>query len=177
MYLSRVLNAAGLPACHECSGTGPPSWPYEVSWLGAAYLSEFDGHVVHLVRNPLDVIASLASNDVMDPARPFIRWLHTQLPDLAAMDPIAAACHYWTRWNIMVEPHAHERWQVENVHTEQIEALGRRLHLSRPLQAVRALRQVPTSLNSRGNTQPVTWEQLTPAVLVLAQHYGYEVTS
>jgi hypothetical protein len=172
-YVAKVLTAAGIPACHECSGREATFYDYEVSWLGAAYLHDYDGYVVQLVRNPLDVIASLMSNDTMDPQRPYIQWLHNRMPRLRTLNPLEAACLYWVRWNRKVELYADEWWRVEDLDADTITALGRTLLFPDSLRAAEALESTPHNVNTRGSVVELEWDELVFGVHDLAERYGY----
>lgn len=88
------------------------------SYLAAPYLNNFKGiEVIHVVRNPFDVIGSLIgdgfrqftstspTNFEDDPDHlPYERFIYDHLPELSEeMPQLERACIFYLRWNEMIE--------------------------------------------------------------------------
>jgi hypothetical protein len=87
------------------------------SFMAAPFLEQFDSVVIHLVRNPTDVVASLMGSGFRNflGAKPshfddmpdhFIheKFIYDHLPDLEAeMSQLDRACLFYLRWNEMIE--------------------------------------------------------------------------
>jgi glycosyltransferase involved in cell wall biosynthesis len=102
-YFSKLMQGAGLDVGHEVVGrNGTSSWLHafpggSVSWLGDIEPVEFD-HVVHVVRHPLNVIAS-AQTLRRETWEYMARALEIELPE----DPIDRAMLTWIKWNELIE--------------------------------------------------------------------------
>jgi hypothetical protein len=88
----------------------------ESSWAVVPYAKWFhrrDVVIVHVVRSPLNVIASLVETQPLGPDRWFGegvgRWLEMTHRYETPVDRAAA---FWIEWNRMIEPHADFRWPV-----------------------------------------------------------------
>jgi len=161
--IAKYLGAAGLDLGHELrlGADGIASWFLArrdaIPPAGHATCPRSWDRVVHLVRNPLDCIASLST---LSPGA--WRWIQQyvwiddhELPDEADGSAPIAEMKYWLQWNRHAEARADERWRIEDCDDH---GLGRRIN-SRPHRAPGAL----------GDSM------LSDAVRRLAQGYGYDV--
>lgn len=105
-YVAAVMRACGVRCGHENWWTPEASRRQsgldgDSSWLALPDIEagRWSGPVVHVVRNPVDVVASLLGIGIF--ARPtayraFALWHE---PDLSELPPLAAAVAWWQRWN------------------------------------------------------------------------------
>lgn len=87
------------------------------SYAAAPFLVRFDAFVIHLVRNPMKVIASMTGSGFRNFAEPFPvhyedmpdhfeheSFLYANVPELAQdMPQLDRACLFYLRWNEMIE--------------------------------------------------------------------------
>lgn len=89
----------------------------ESSYMAAPFLKELDTQVIHVVRNPLDVVASLVgdgfkqfssktpTNFEDDPAHfEYEKFMYEHVPELGGdMTQLERGCMFYVRWNEMIE--------------------------------------------------------------------------
>ncbi len=191
-YAAAVFCRLGIPCGHEAVfGWGHPPDPRllgDSSFCAAPFLGWFSGVVFHQVRHPLAVLQSVVATGFFHDPGPYVPHLalvERFLPDLGrATTPIEKAIRFVLGWNLMCEPHAHLRWQVETLAPSTLRAAARLLGEERSLdQCADALAAVPTDLNrleTRGLRRVVLgWEDLPAAgstddLVALAKRYGYD---
>lgn len=167
-YMARVLQAHGLDIGHEQAGADGT-----VDWHAAAKLDEFTGCiVVHQVRHPLHVIASITT---ASPRSWRFIARHIRLTRNATR--LQHAAEYWLYWNQLVEQRCTLCYQVEKLASwldELLMPFGRTVNHE-------LLAQISTSLNTRRDRYtPVTWDDvamcdkaLCTRVYDKARQYGY----
>lgn len=127
-YLAALLTSSGIPAGHEMFFHSPvhaPGTPDEycrstwsdVSWLAAPHLRRFaEFPVIHLIRNPIAVIRSIARTGLFTRPGAHAKWaaLHVDYP----ADPLDAAIVHWIEWNRLIESAPNERHAIrlEDLH-------------------------------------------------------------
>lgn len=89
----------------------------ESSYMAAPFLDQFDAQVIHVVRNPTDVVASMISDDFNNFTNPFPTHFY-EMPDhkkyedfmyghleelWQEMPQIDRCCLFYVRWNQMIE--------------------------------------------------------------------------
>ena len=183
-YVARVLARAAIPSTHE--GVYNPNWDewtiqrVESSWLAAPLLPLDVAHVVHLVRNPLDVVNSLVgigffSNPAHGAYAEHAR-AHVDLPE----DEVEAAMRFYVDWNHMIEPHADQFIRVEDITPEDLAkiayAAGAR---HSPVDFQEALTAIPTNWNSRKRAE-LGWDDLPVGdakseLKRMGKNYGYDM--
>jgi hypothetical protein len=113
-WLTHALRGAGVSVTHEHHYTtdrhGPvPDRHIEVSWLAAPYTPPADTHVIHLVRDPVAVIASRAAWGSFERAHPVVngaydprikgRWAARLVPEIMeGHTAVERAAIHWVRW-------------------------------------------------------------------------------
>lgn len=146
-FMANLLTSLGIPCGHEAVfGPEGWDWASEVirgerpavnsgisrdgtilsegmelegdsSYAAAPFLGRFDAFVIHLVRNPLNVVASMTGSGFRNFAEPFPvhyedmpdhlaheRFLYQHIPELAEdMPQLDRACLFYLRWNEMIE--------------------------------------------------------------------------
>lgn len=146
-FVANVLTSMGLPCGHEAifgpegweraggilAGLQPPESSLisksgtvlaedheiegESSYAAAPFLARLDTLVIHLVRNPVDVIASMTGLGFRNFAEAYPvdyedqpyhfdheRFLYEHVPELSGeMTQIDRACLFYLRWNQMIE--------------------------------------------------------------------------
>lgn len=197
-WAARVLTAAGVPCGHEARfhrnrigldrvglnrvrALVGPRLVAESSWLAVPALDHLgDRAVVHAVRHPLGVVASLLGIDFFrDPDQaPWRRVVEDHLP--LTGDPLVDGMRFWTAWNRRVEPHADVRvrtgeWTADDV--VAVAALGGVAVGAED--ARRALASVPGDVNTRRRAS-LDWSDLPAgpdrdALASLAERYGFTV--
>lgn len=183
-YVSQLLSALGVPCGHEAiyGPTGPGGWGGllgDSSWLAVPYLDEFDGTVIHLVRDPRKVVEShLRIQFFADHHRTsYQQALRRAAPEVFHPGgQFERACRYWVLWNGIVERHTDQRIPVEGLDPANLlGALGASALAEDQALIQRVLAAVPTTYNSRqGRTAPnVGWDELPGDVRALALKYGY----
>lgn len=186
-YLAKVLSAAGLPATHELGDpfgspknapdprTTPPTGPIEVSWLAAWF--QTDAYIVHLVRHPLDAIASSAHRRTFTKPRPYGWWAMEKMSQIALYDEPARSARYWLGWTDLVEEQAHERLRLEDVTARTLAEMLERAGIAPNMERLReAVANVSTMTNGGSFPPPLTYGdlgELANPVQHRAKEYGY----
>lgn len=178
-WAAKVLTSAGLPCGHEeavrlgddglrLARSGKRA---EASWLAVGHFDHpllADAKAIHLVREPLACIRSLAS--VLygrDSA-----WSRYALDRLGRddPDPLSRACKHYVRWNALVAEHADVRLRCEDGAAALLTECGRMGYQG-------AIDDPAT--NSRASGDYLEWDDLPRRwrgrVEHLAHRYGYEV--
>lgn len=130
MWAAEALSSVGLSTVHEsaCSGwlrdfDDDGMWRLardgESSWQAAPFTRDMRAEgvkVIHLVRHPLDVAASMIANgmmgrDIVGLPYPFQQFITTYTsPTIWQMDRVNGALLFWILWNELV--HADHVWTV-----------------------------------------------------------------
>jgi hypothetical protein len=186
-YISRVLSAAGVRCGHEdwwtIRGTRAIRLLGDASWLALFNLDDFRGHIYHQVRDPIDVISSLAATSMNPEWRarhPTSQAFHAHRSQYASStgDPLIDAMLFVDAYLAEAERVAERTWRVENVDAEVIiqiaTDIGRRLTREA---AEAALRSVPPTAHSREHGL-LSWDELPDGPLkerlsLHAEGYGY----
>lgn len=131
-YISEVLNIA-----HEkCFVPGGPKPPLvnEASWLAVPYVEQYPQvTVVHLIRNPLDVVTSLVRIGHMDIAStgrgrdPFVRFLYEHCPQAALPTPEESAIRFYIDWNRRASAVSDDTWRLDLLDFNYIEKVTGRV--------------------------------------------------
>jgi len=160
----------------------------EVSGLSPPYssiMAEAGVTVVHLVRNPVAVIASLLGLNTF--TKPMVwsrnvKFNFRHVPEMNLTDdPLDLALKYWLHWNAMVEPHAAAWFRAEDLTT--VGAVSRLVCACTGSSAVDTA-QAKTALGHFGKTwnakdrKGIRWasipdSQLKTQVAMAAERYGY----
>jgi hypothetical protein len=179
-YTSALLTAIGLDAPHESVGRdGCVSWKHATTGVfeyigkGRELTVEDPGFapVVHQVRDPLKVIASMQTFSLSS-------WFYmAKTIELRLVDPpLVTAMRAWVGWNALIERRAGWRFRVEDLDSVFPE-LCQRVGVSNA-----RLPALPVSRrDSRAHRyQPLNWSDLEGAskewaheVRVMAERYGY----
>lgn len=199
MGMARLLNAAGVRTAFEeffAPHRDPPERGFaawcartntagEVSGLAAPFLAgrESDLTVLHQVRNPVGVIASLLGQGTWTEkaAWPNVKFNYRWLPELDPdADPLTQSMTYWLGWNELVEDAGPLlRFRARDVTAESLADLLGRLGLARTADGLRpAVARVWTGAVNAGPRQPVCWRlvpetDLKGRLRAKAREYGY----
>jgi len=180
-YIAELFRLCGVSCGHEMVYRREGVFPRvgcrgESSWYAAAYLDDFDGVVLHQVRDPLQTISSLASRQMWEPGSA----IATFVEDFVELggDPVEDAIAFYVGWNLLCEKNAQYRYQVERIDDELSILLGkvapRRAHL-----APEVLPRLSKRINSRPRRVTYqSYEQLPGGLardelLKMAARYGY----
>lgn len=185
-YAARLLTESGIKTGHE-------AWwnPYErrattrlvgeVSWCATFHLEGYQGHVFHQIRDPLKVVASLATTE-LDPSwqatdnRLFYEWRRQSIGMTG--DPIIDAMGVVLHWTRESERSSEWSYRVEDLDEATILEIAERAGLRVDWTKVRAaLRAVPTTTNRRKHAS-IAWSDLPDGavkaeLLEIAGRYGY----
>lgn len=186
-YLAKVLAQAGYQATHELGDpfgspkdapdprTHPPRGPIEVSWLAAWFWPE--AYIVHLVRYPLDAIASSAHRGTFTKPRPYGKWAMDKMPQIALHDEPERSARYWLGWTDLADGQAHERLRLEDVTARLLAEMLERAGIAPNMERLReAVANVPTMTNGGSFPSPLTYAdlgKLANPVQHRAKEYGY----
>ncbi len=197
-FAAELLTQLGYPTTHEGifnPYVEPPVWDHsiegEASWLAVPHLNKLppDVQVVHLIRNPLEVMRSMTG----------IRWLacegvHLEYEEFAInnLPPIAK---YWVRayslddllwrsaffidnWIKKIEKHVEYTVKVEDLDKpETIVDMVYYLTGDRPKLdwAVMARATTSSKINTRPRYEKLEWKDMPESVRQIAVKYGYPV--
>jgi len=200
----------GLSYYHEnVAGVGGVSWPHTA--IDTVYpFEKFTSAVqrkrgilyepiIHLVRNPLDVIRSVAycfcgrgnlnlrDGRISDSKSWAFAKKHVYIPQNETR--VVQAAYYWVNWNLLAESRNPERrFQIEKLNDEK-QQLFDFLHEQYPKLSMYTNKDlirkfsIPIGASSEVKTEEVTWkllEQLDPDITQkakeLALKYGYPIT-
>ncbi len=163
----------------------------EVSGLSPPYLKwvEPDVTVLHQVRNPVAVIASLMGLRNLYPESHWsqnIRFNFRHLPEMRHSDgPIDLCMKYWHGWNALIEPHAEWQYKIEDIGWDdsrpdygEFENLLSRISSGFTELAAHALGRHPSGCNSRPRDTSISWRRLPnndlkSRIRDAAHRYGY----
>lgn len=178
VYISKVLNQAGLDVGHEKlgrDGAVSPLWLVSDRRYPAYHQQgsrpEFD-IILHQVRHPLGAIASLTTT-----APKSWKWLLKHVPIDPRSHVLQMSAEFWLHWNIKAEDAAVYTYRIENLEWswEKIKELtGARGCYGD------AVAGVPENVNARSHIN-VTWDMIEDATPLayqirgLAEYYGYEL--
>lgn len=180
--MAACLTAAGVDCGHEAAFTVDRGrfggWLAESSWLAAPWsgmLRRQDVYVVHLVRDPLQVIRSNAERGMLGPPEPN-RWGRYAIeccPWIAGgADRVERAARYWAAWNRLVD--ADETVRVEDVTASTVTRLARLVDPAAP-----GITVLPDRVNGQeaglvGAAPPWDAVEGVDGLADLAARYGYQ---
>lgn len=131
-YMAKLMQAAGLDIGHEILGKdGVSSWLHiapggSVTWAGEIEAVNYD-HIIHVVRNPLDVIAS--AQTLRDESWLYMeRVIGRRLPT----DKVERAMTTYLEWNRLIDQHGPSlRVRAEDIRKEWPEIMKTIGHVAR----------------------------------------------
>lgn len=183
-FTSAALSALGLDAPHEAVGRdGCVSWKHAATglfeYIGKGRATRIEdpgfGPVIHQVRDPLKVIASMQTFSLSS-------WYYmAKSIELRLTEPpLLIAMRAWVGWNRLIEPRASWRFRIEDLDAVFPE-LCRRIGVELDVSGVPPLPKARRDSRSH-RYQPLSWsdlDQLSPEwsleVRLMAERYGYEV--
>lgn len=161
-YAAKLFTHHGVPLGHEQFGPGGTS-----DW----HLADrpFPGEVLHQVRCPKDVIASLETIGERS-----WRYMRARLGMTAAGRGLEERCRLWLGWTALADEGCDMRYRVEDVS----EMWPRIMDYVPTLEPWKGSR-LSTEVNSRRHA-PLSWRELSQSeagrlVIGKARVYGYEV--
>lgn len=144
----------------------------------AAELAEAGLTVVHLVRAPLSVIASICTMAwLADLNAPYVAYVAGHAPEVAEQPPgPRRAAAYWLAWNALAAEGAAFQWRTDTINEADILALANRTGVKfTRTRVTAALKRVSTTTNHKRETRPVDLDELGPLaddVITAAMSYG-----
>jgi hypothetical protein len=191
-YMANALMYNRVRCGHETLFTpeGKQPNPFlrgDSSWMAAPHLPAWSGYVLHVVRNPLDVVNSFVGIGLFDESHdtaevlPYREYARQHAPEVFELeDPVERAMAWYVFWNRMIEPWAHKRVQVENVSGDDLYDVIRYAGAHHaPWEIAKNLAEVPKDVNSRPRAD-LTWDDLPDGDLkdglrAMGKAYGYAV--
>lgn len=176
-YMAQLCKAMGMDVGHERPGRdGISSFQYAVDTERVCFHSadlhrgrkhyHFD-RIIHVVRNPLDAIASTAFTDMNGAIEWQANFVRVSLGD----PPLHQAIQTYVGWNLLCEEQADDRVRAEDALTELPALLDKTVTGNPP----------PTNYNGREH-RSLTWAKLQmasshdefTALWEMADRYGYK---
>jgi len=129
MFMSRLLSQGGISCNHEFfygmpgQATAKSRAIAEASWLAVPFLGrdkkEWGAKVIHIVRNPLKQMSSLAHMHVFEEhafrANPYSMFKELHLPNLRRHRLLDRYIYFWVRWNDSIIKHADFTYRLEDI--------------------------------------------------------------
>jgi len=176
VYMSKVLNRAGLRVGHERAGEDgavSPIWvvggKHYPRYHQQGQRPEFD-LVLHQVRHPLQAIASLTTTMPSS-----WKWLAKHVPICLEDHVVQLAAEFWLYWNLLAQGASEYMYRIEDL--EQAWPRIRQLTGAKGPYGD-AVEGIPKDTNKRSH-RVLTWHEIesaTPlagAIRRLAKQYGY----
>jgi hypothetical protein len=184
-YLAQLFRAMEIPCGHESIYTplGPQDWTIrraDSSWLAAPFLKDLQATVIHLVRNPLDVLNSFMGigffDDEADEHGHYRQFAELHCPEAFTEDtPLERACRFIVLWNAKIEPHRDVLVRVEDMRPAVMRELMHLVGSDAAIDFVEAnFDKVPTDINSRRRAT-YTWDDTPEWFRRFGSKLGYEV--
>lgn len=193
-YTAHLLTRAGIATGHEDvfnrwgeagalqAGWRDDSFDGDSSYIAAphaAELREAGLTVIHLVRPPLAVVASITTMGWLGNLdAPYVAYVAAHLPELAEIPPgPRRAAAYWLGWNALVEDHSHLTWRTGHVDELDIHHLADIIGVKVAKTRVSAaLARTSKATNHKREVRPVELDELGPfAERVAAGAERYQV--
>jgi uncharacterized protein (UPF0248 family) len=184
-WLTWCLKELGATAVHECYyrpyGSGNrepvPQIPYiEVSWMAALDIKSIKCPIIHLVRHPYKVAASI-SRIIEKPHRTRSQKRRNALRKFSYSDDCTEnAVARLLRMNRLIERHAVARVRAEDG-WEAVETVLTHAGIQIPRHRIRRIVSgIPTNVNA-GDVRPVKWPShpVMHRLEEMTRRYGYEV--
>ena len=124
-FMSQLMSSAGIPIGHEMFFGMPGHGYYPInaqgdsSWMAVPFIQNFDAIVIHIVRNPLDNIASLihrntfSEESIKSSIYTFFKMM--RLPSLSQFGGMDMYLHFWLNWNKQIDLVENVRVSLEDV--------------------------------------------------------------
>jgi len=118
-YMAELLTVGGIPCSHEykyrlVGVPTPRKGKAESSWVAAPYVADTKAKVIHIVRNPLEVISTLRKVKFFErESHAHTSFVLNELPQLRKLKPIDRYERFWIDWNALIKPHADFTVRVE----------------------------------------------------------------
>ena len=187
-YAAQVLNRAGVPCGHGWvySPDGVRRYPHveivgDAAPLAAPSAGDFNGLVLHQVRDPLKVIGSIVgSAPAKNPLTNGPESVFVARHFVANGGPLDDAMRYYVEWNSRCErQNGYLRYRIEDYGAGLIFRIADLI--GHPLDATAvalALAAVPADFNTRYSARHLSWSDLPEgpsraALERLASRYGY----
>lgn len=174
-YIAQALRRCGLDVDHEKPGRdGMSSYYYcfDTDWYpGSSHpvpRLEFDV-ILHQIRYPLDVIASLLTTSSWN-------WVCQFLPVDQETPLLTRCCYHWLIFNLHAEKQAKFTYRIEAL--EQVwDRLQQTLGFHTPYEVIKP---IPKTINTRKH-RDVTWEEVRDSIpittyreiVAATKRYGY----
>lgn len=151
------------------------------SWLAMPYLPVLDAFIIHVVRHPLKVIASLKGIGFF--AQPtvhgeYLQWARRWTPGIDSVSAQDKEAWFYFIWNSMIEPWADIRVRVEDMDVKRIYKLVKLAGLETTEGYVERVNRVSRKYNTRPHGD-LTWANIQQPYRELVRHmakeYGYGV--
>lgn len=192
-YMAKLITEAGLVCGHEWAFTPFKAGEWgllkaESSSLALRAVEDGlvgDCLVIHLIRNPLEVVRSVVGRDMFNQSPPrykakYSAWLCANVPQCfePCLSSVTRAARYWLFVNQRAENCIGYRLRVEDIDAKALEDISDVIGV--PLD-VTALERVGTKTNSGERDESITWDDMLSSLPPLrrnhfesmAERYGY----
>ncbi len=184
-YIAQVLGRCGVVAGHEDfwnpHNRRRPGLQVDSSWMAVPDLAEYEGVVIHQVRDPLLVLSSLLNGDLRSfGSRAQWDFILRHIPEVADLGETEGFMRFIVGWCERADSRAVLRYRVEDLDAGLVVRIGELLGIQIPPERARAaLDQVPTSFNRHTPGPELDPEDLPrgatrDAFIELRRRYGYE---
>lgn len=196
-YTAHLLTRSGIATGHEDvfnrwgeNGALSDDWRDDTfdgdsSYVAAPHADKLSAAgltVVHLVRPPLAVIASIATMGWLgNLGSPYVAYVAGHLPEIAEQPPgPRRAAAYWLGWNALVEDHAHLLWRTGHITEADVHKLAGIIGVKvAKTRVAAALERTSRATNHKRETGTVSLDELGPfadAVAAAAERYRVSLT-
>lgn len=189
--MARLLTECGAPCGHERTyriqnRDGAVVTRNEASGDSSCFagaLLPIPGVVaVHVIRPPLDVVASLLGRGLLSEKRHLMwQFIRRYAPQVAGHPPGAArAAAWWLAWNAHIAPHADLTWRLHTLNPADVMALSDTCGLDlEPHRVADAFAAVPCDINAHQHRMVNLSElgELARPVIDAAAEYGVPLTT
>lgn len=128
-WIAEVFSELGLTCGHEFQFTAKfrprwaPNYIGESSWVSVPFLDMLPCPKFHQVRNPLDVVNSLAGTSYLTATdRSKYGQFQREFANLHPTNYLLASMQFWVQWNRRIEDRALRRWRLEDLDGDALSA-------------------------------------------------------
>lgn len=172
-FTSHLIKNLGLNVKHEKPGKNGT-----IDWHLAPILKNIHSDfnvILHQVRHPIKVISSMQNTNSW-------KYIEKFLPQTKNKDIIHRSMIYWFKWNQMVEPYAHFRYQLEEIEEEIVfNEICKLLKVKADKSCITKTKNNPRNFNKRNHSN-LNWSvlqkkdaKLTEKIKELAKKYKYKI--
>ena len=124
-FMSQLMTSAGIPIGHEMffgmpgHGYYPTNAQGDSSWMAVPFIHNFDATVIHIVRNPIDNIASLIHRETFNSEREkssiYTFFKTIRLPSLSRFEGMDKYLAFYLDWNKEIDLVENVKVKMEDI--------------------------------------------------------------